>query len=107
MLGCVRAESPRRLLELAFATRAVVSLRVEPRDRDVDEALEEVPLLARGAPPFVLELFVGVEVAPHADQLESSSQAHRADYRRPRRVLVSRPWRRSCSLGTTSSSAGI
>jgi hypothetical protein len=78
MLRCVRTESPRRLLELALASRAVLALRVEPRDRDVDESLEEVSLLARGASPFVLELFVGVEVAPHADQLEPSSQAHRA-----------------------------
>ena len=45
-----------------------------------------------------------VEVRAGADQLEAPFQPHRRDYRRPRTVVRSRPWRRSCSLGSTSSS---
>ena len=78
MLRCVRTESPRRLLELALASRAVLALRVEPGDGHVHETLEEVTLLGRRCTPLVLELLVGVEVPALADQLKPSTKAHHA-----------------------------
>ena len=86
-------------------SRAVSALGVKPGDGDVHEPLEEVALGGRGS-PLVLELLVSVEVV--AVRIGSSPRARliAPDYRRPSRVLVSRAWRRSCSLGSTSSSAG-
>ena len=78
MLRRIRAESARRLLELALAPRAVLALRVEPGDGHVHETLEEVALLGRGGTPLVLELLVGVEVPALADQLKPSTKTHRA-----------------------------
>jgi len=78
MLWRIRAEPARRLLELALAPRAVLALRVKPGDGHVHETLEEVTLLSRGDPPLVLEFLVGVEVPSLADQLKSSTKAHRA-----------------------------
>lgn len=77
MRRCVGREPASRLRELPLATRPVAAAGVVPGDRDMDEALEEVPLLVRRLTPFVLELLVRVEVRSVADQLESSLQAHR------------------------------
>lgn len=76
MLRRVRAEAPRRFLELTFAASRVRALGVEPRDGYVDQPLQEVALLRRGNPPFVLELLVSVEVLAGADQLQPSREAH-------------------------------
>ena len=78
MLRRIRAESTRRLLELALAPRAVLALRVEPGDGHVHETLEEVALFARGNSPLLLEFLVGIEVPPGADQLKPSTKAHQA-----------------------------
>jgi hypothetical protein len=64
VLRCVRAEAPRRLLELALAADPVPAAGLVPRDRDVDEPLVEVALLRRRRAPRQLELLVrGEELA--------------------------------------------
>jgi hypothetical protein len=70
MRGRVRREPPLRLLELALAADAVAAAGLVPRDRDVHEPLVEVALLVGGGPPRQLELLVGREELPGADQLE-------------------------------------
>jgi hypothetical protein len=57
-----RPEPSRGLFELALATRPVAATRLEPRDDDVDEALEEILLGRIGRPPGVLERLVRLEV---------------------------------------------
>ena len=60
----IRAEAPRRLLELALAADAVPAAGLVPRDGDVDEPLVEVALLRRRRAPRQLELLVrGEELA--------------------------------------------
>jgi hypothetical protein len=61
VLRCVRAEAPRRLLELALAADPVPTAGLVPRDRDMDEPLVEVALLRRRRAPRQLELLVRSE----------------------------------------------
>ena len=77
MRRCVRGESTRRLLELTLATGSVSPFCMEPADRDVDEALQEVTLCGRRVAPLTLELLVCVEVLAGTDQLESAFEPHR------------------------------
>jgi hypothetical protein len=72
MLWCKRREPTCRLLELPLAPDAPAAARLVPRDRDVDEALEEVALVRRGRAPGVLELLVGGEVVARANQREAA-----------------------------------
>jgi hypothetical protein len=65
-------EPSRRLLELPLATDAPAASCLVPRDRDVDESLEEVALARVGSAPRELELLVRVEVAAGADQREAA-----------------------------------
>jgi hypothetical protein len=78
----VRLEPAGRLLELTLAARTVRARGVMPRDRDVDEPLEEVALGVRGVPPLVLELLVGLEIRPRPDQSEPLLQPHLGKYPR-------------------------
>ena len=68
--GRIRRKPPGRLLELALAADAVAASGLVPRDRDVDQPLEEVALLGGRRAPGVLELLVGGEELPAADQVE-------------------------------------
>jgi len=68
VLGHERREPPRRLRELPLAADPPPASRLVPRDRDVDESLEEVALLRRGRAPRELELLVRVEIAAAPDQ---------------------------------------
>jgi hypothetical protein len=65
----VRAEPSLRLLELALAADPVPAPGLVPRDGDVDEALEEVPLLGRCRAPRQLELLVRGEELAAPDEL--------------------------------------
>jgi hypothetical protein len=62
-----------RLLELPLAADAVSAACLIPRDRDVDEALEEVLLLGIGRAPDVLERLVRLEVLAARDLRESAA----------------------------------
>jgi hypothetical protein len=69
-----RPEPTRRLLELPLAAGAVAAAGLVPRDREVDEPLEEVALPGLGGTPGVLELLVcGEELTP-ADQIEAGGE---------------------------------
>ena len=70
MLGRKRREPSGRLLELPLAADAVPAPGLVPRDRDVDEALEEVLLGRLGCPPRELELLMRGEELAGPDQLE-------------------------------------
>ena len=70
MLRRVAIEPSRRLGELALAARPISALRVQPRDSDMDEPLQEVALVFGRYSPLVFELLVGVEVRARADQLQ-------------------------------------
>jgi hypothetical protein len=72
--GRVRAEPARRLLELPRAADAPTAAGLVPRDRDVDEPLEEVALRLVGRAPGELELLVRLEVAARADELEAAKE---------------------------------
>src|SRR5262245_583971 len=76
MLGRVRPEPPRRLVELTLAAGSVPALSVQPGDGDVDESLQEVALVRGRGPPLVLEFLVRIEVAPGADELQPSLETH-------------------------------
>ena len=67
----VRAEPPRRLLELALAADPVPAPGLVPRDGDVDEPLVEVAFLRRRRAPRQLELLVRGEELAAPDQLET------------------------------------
>ncbi len=67
-----RTQPTRRLLELALAADAVPAPGLVPRDRDVNEPLEEVLLLGGACPPGVLQLLVCGEELTAADQLEAA-----------------------------------
>ena len=58
MFRRVALEPAECLLQLPRRADAVAPAGLVPRDRDVDEALEEVPLLVVGGPPRELELLV-------------------------------------------------
>ena len=66
------AEAARCFLELPLASDPVPAARLVPRDGDVDEALEEVPLARIGGAPALLEHLVGGEVLGALDQLEAA-----------------------------------
>lgn len=66
----VGREAAARLLQLPFAPGPVAASGLVPGNRDVHEALEEVPLLRLGLPPGRLERLVGGEELPRADQPE-------------------------------------
>ena len=68
----IRPESADRLRQLPFAADAPAAPRLVPRDRHVDETLEEIALFARRDAPGVLELLVRGEVLAAADQLDAS-----------------------------------
>jgi hypothetical protein len=70
MLGRVRRQPPRRLLQLPSAADGVAPAGLVPRDDDVDEPLVEVALLRGGRPPGELELLVRLEVPPGSGELE-------------------------------------
>src|SRR5947209_709057 len=66
----VRPQSARRLLELTCRRDGTAAARLVPRDRDVDEPLEEIPLLGRRRAPRQFELLVRLEVVLGANRLE-------------------------------------
>jgi hypothetical protein len=68
--GRERPEAAGRLLELAFAARAVAAAGLVPGDDDVDEALVEVLLGLVGGPPRVLQRLVRLEVLAGAGECE-------------------------------------
>ena len=71
MLGSVGPEAAGGLLQLSLATDTVAAAGLVPRDREVDEALEEVTLLGRRGAPGVLQLLVRCEVLTGSDQLQA------------------------------------
>jgi hypothetical protein len=77
MPGPIRSEASGRLLELTLAAGPIRPLRVQPRDGDVDEPLQEVALAVRRFAPLVLELLVRLEVLACADQLQPTFETHR------------------------------
>jgi hypothetical protein len=74
VLGRVWPESPRGLFELPLAADAVPPACLVPRDRDVDETLEEVALLGRRRAPHILEHLVRSEELAAPDQLEPAPE---------------------------------
>jgi hypothetical protein len=66
----VRAEAPRRLLELPLAADTAAAPGLVPRHRDVDEPLEEIALVGRGRPPRVFQRLVRGEVLAGPQQLQ-------------------------------------
>ena len=71
MLGSVRSEPPRRLRELPLAADPPAAPGLVPGDRDVDEALEEVPLGRCRRAPCLLERLVRLEEVPGAQEVEA------------------------------------
>jgi hypothetical protein len=71
MHRCVRREAALGLLELALAADPPAAPGLVPGDRDVDEPLEEIALLAVGRPPGELELLVRREELAAPDELDS------------------------------------
>jgi len=69
--GRERAEPTRRFFELAGRGDGPAAARLVPRDRHVDEPLEEIPLLGRRSAPRRLELLVRLEIAPGANLLQA------------------------------------
>ena len=106
MLRRIRRETSLGLHELSLASVAVPALRVERRDGDVHEALQEVALGLRSRPPLVLELLVCIEVRALTDQLESFAKRHHGRLSASVGGASVATWRRSCSSGSTCSSAG-
>ena len=70
MLRCVRREPARSLLQLAPCRDRAATSGLVPGDGDVDEPLEEVPLLGQRRAPCCFELLVRFEVASRANLLE-------------------------------------
>jgi hypothetical protein len=77
MLGCERREPPPCLLELPLAADPVPAPGLVPRDRDVDEALEEVALAVGRGAPRILERLVRLEERAGADQVEAAREVVR------------------------------
>jgi hypothetical protein len=74
VLGRVRPEASRSLLELPLAADAVPTPGLVPGDRDVDKPLEEVALVGRCGAPRVLERLVRSEELAPANQLEPARE---------------------------------
>jgi hypothetical protein len=73
VLRGVGGEATRRLPQLPCARGAAAGhARVVPRDRDVDEALEEIALRAIARAPGLLESLVSREEVAALDQLEAT-----------------------------------
>lgn len=70
MIGGERREPAGGFLELPLAADAVSAPGLVPRNRDVDDALEEVLLRGRRGAPRELQLLVGGEELAGPDQLE-------------------------------------
>jgi hypothetical protein len=73
----IRREPADRLRELSLGRDGAAASGLVPRDRHVDEPLQEVAFLRRGGAPFVLELLVRGEVLAGADQLEPAIKSGR------------------------------
>jgi hypothetical protein len=71
----VGLEPPDRLGELTFHSDSPPAAGLVPRDRDVDEPLEEVALILRRGAPGVLELLVRREVLAAANEGKPSVEA--------------------------------
>src|ERR1700750_521096 len=93
MCGRIRREPPDRLLELALGAHLPAAAGLVPGDGDVDEALEEVALFARGGAPGELELLVRGEVLARADELNPLLVGRLE-------LLRLRPGRRRCAAGS-------
>ena len=76
MVRRVGAEPARRFLELALAAGTPTAPGLVPGDGDVDEPLQEVPLLRRRLAPLVLELLVRGEELAGGDQLQAFVESH-------------------------------
>ena len=72
--GGVRRESPRGLLQLPLAARALAAARLVPGDGHVNEPLEEVTLLGGRGAPCKLELLVSGEELSVPDQIEAAEE---------------------------------
>ena len=69
---CVGGQATDGLRQLPLHPDSPSASGLVPRDRDVDESLQEVALSGRRRAPCVLELLVGREVLARADQLETA-----------------------------------
>jgi hypothetical protein len=79
----IRVEPALGFLELAIAAGSVSPACLIPRDRHVDQALEEVAFGRGRVTPFILELLVRLEVRSGANQLDAPLESHAGDYPRP------------------------
>ena len=70
MLRSVGPEAAGGLLQLPLTADTVAAPGLVPRDGDVHEPLEEVPLFGRRRAPDELQLLVRGEVLAAADQLQ-------------------------------------
>jgi len=80
-----------RLLELPHRPDAPAAAGLVPRDRDVDQALEEVALGLRRVAPGQLQLLVRGEVLAGPDELDPLQEAARRFRREGGRALLVRP----------------
>ena len=71
----VRPEPAQRFRELPLGSDPPAASGLIPRDGNVHQSLEEVPLVLRRRAPGVLELFVRGEVLAGPDQPDASSKA--------------------------------
>jgi hypothetical protein len=87
VLGLVGGEAARRLLELTLACDGAPGYAgMMPRDGDVDETLEEVPLTRLRGAPGLLERLVRRKVPPARDQREAAFVAGVDDTRHEKTV---------------------
>ena len=87
----VGGESATCLRQLPFATDSIAAAGLVPRDRDVYQPLQEVPLAGRGRSPRILELLVCREVLAAADQLEPARERRLAQLCRDLDLAVFHP----------------
>jgi hypothetical protein len=91
MGGGVRRQPSDRLFELPLRSDLPTAACLVPRDRNVDEALEEIAFRAGRGAPRELELLVRGEVLAAPDQLNSLEEATRRFRREGGRALLVRP----------------
>jgi len=92
--GSERRQAADRLRELAFRADPPAAAGLVPGDRDMDEALVEVPLLRRSCPPGDLELLVRSEVVAGPDERDALFEVSTRRRRREAvRALPVRPSR--------------